>query len=114
MLARLVAIEYVVSWTPPTQELRMRIRSLQYVVLPLLLGAAVAAHAQTGTISGRVISESEQPIVGAQVRLVGTGLGTLTGDGGRYSIVNVPAAEYRIRAQMIGHRPVEVPVRVTA
>jgi TonB-dependent starch-binding outer membrane protein SusC len=89
----------------------MRIRSLQCVVL---LCAAVTAHAQTGTISGRVIGESEQPIVGAQVRLVGTGLGTLTGEGGRYSIVNVPAAEYRIRVQMIGHRPVEVPVRVAA
>ena len=89
----------------------MRIRSLQCVVL---LSAAVTAHAQTGTISGRVISESEQPLVGAQIRLVGTGLGTLSGEGGRYTIVNVPAAEYRIRAQMIGHRLVEVPVRVDA
>src|SRR5262249_8906734 len=36
------------------------------------------------------------------------------GEGGRYTIVNVPAAEYRIRAQMIGHRLVEVPVRLDA
>src|SRR6185503_9369397 len=30
------------------------------------------------------------------------------------TIVNVPVASYRIRAQMIGHRPVENPVTVTA
>src|ERR1044071_4381604 len=71
-------------------------------------------HAQTGTISGRVTGDLDQPIAGAQVRLVGTGLGTQTGENGRYSIVNVPAAQYRIRAQMIGHRPVELSVAVAA
>src|SRR5439155_17082406 len=29
-------------------------------------------------------------------------------ENGRYTIVNVPVAQYRLRAQMIGHRPVEV------
>src|SRR5262245_47864055 len=91
----------------------MRIVSLRYAGLLAFLGV-VNARAQTGTISGRVTGESEQPIVGAQVRLIGTGLGTLTGEGGRYTIVNVPPAEYRIRAQMIGHRPIEVALRVTA
>ena len=74
----------------------------------LLVGAGnLAAQTPTATIAGRVTAENDQPIAGAQVRLVGTGLGTLTADNGRYIIVNVPVAQYRIRAQMLGHRPIE-------
>ena len=73
-----------------------------------------AAQAQTGTVTGTVTGEVGQPIAGAQVALVGTGLGTATNANGKYTIVNVPAAQYRIRAQMIGHRPVENAVTVTA
>jgi TonB-dependent starch-binding outer membrane protein SusC len=75
---------------------------------------AANAQTQTGTISGSVVGEIGQPISGAQVALVGTGLGTLTNASGKYTIVNVPAAQYRIRVQMIGHRPVEDPITVTA
>src|SRR5437867_148145 len=87
---------------------------LWMVVVSFASAGALGAQSQTGTISGRVIGEVNEPLVGAQVRVVGTGLGTLTGENGRYSIVNVPAASYRLRAQMIGHRPVEVGVTVTA
>src|SRR5437660_11251909 len=80
----------------------------------LLSASALTAQTQTGTVSGRVAAENGQPLVGAQVHLVGTGLGTRAGDNGQYSIVNVPVGEYRLRAQMIGHRPVEHAVAVTA
>jgi len=47
--------------------------------LVLLASARIATgQAQTGTISGTVTGEIGQPIGGAQVALVGTGLGTLT------------------------------------
>ncbi len=73
----------------------------------ILAGAGVEAQ-QTGTVSGRVIVEgSGQPIEGAQVYLVGSTLGTRTAANGRYTIANVPAAQYRVRAQMIGFRPIE-------
>lgn len=68
----------------------------------------------TGTVRGTVTGEQGQPLANTQVNLVGTTLGTMTGAEGRYSIVNVPAGTYRVRAQMIGHRPVEQPVTVTA
>ena len=79
-------------------------------VVAFTLMFAVGAHAasaqgQTGTITGTVVGEAGQPLPGAQVGLVGTGLGTATNTNGKYTIVNVPAAQYRIRAQMIGHRP---------
>lgn len=87
---------------------------------PITVAAALIVFAQTvaaqgtGTISGRVTSTSDQALSGAQVHLVGTGLGTRAGDGGRYTLVNVPAGQYRLRAQMLGRRPVEVPVTVVA
>ncbi|MGQ0539443.1 MAG: carboxypeptidase regulatory-like domain-containing protein, partial [Gemmatimonadaceae bacterium] len=69
---------------------------------------------QTGTIGGRVLSDGGQPIEGAQVYLVGTTLGTRTAANGRYTIVNVPPAQYRVRAQMIGFRPVDQTATVVA
>ena len=90
------------------------LHALRFAAAILLTAGSLGAQSQTGTISGRVTGETNAPLVGAQVRIVGTGLGTLTGDNGRYTLVNVPVAQYRLRAQMIGHRPVERPVTVTA
>ena len=94
---------------------RESIRRAIPLVAALFLGAtALPAQTQTGTISGRVAASTDQPLVGAQVHLVGTGLGTRAGEGGRYTIVNVPVGQYRLRAQMLGHRPVEQAITVTA
>ncbi len=76
--------------------------------------AVAPVGAQTGTISGRVATEAGTPLDGAQVYLVGTAIGTRTSANGRYTIVNVAPAQYRVRAQMIGFRPVEQPVTVAA
>lgn len=76
--------------------------------------AVTPVGAQTGSIAGRVVSEAGAPIDGAQVYLVGTTLGTRTSANGRYTIVNVPPAQYRVRAQMIGFRPVDQTVTVAA
>lgn len=80
----------------------------------LLALAAAGAGAQTGTITGAVTSESTQPLAAAQVTVVGTTLGTRTGNDGRYTIVNVPAGQQRVRVQFIGHRPMDQLVTVTA
>ena len=82
--------------------------------IAVLVLSASGLSAQTGTISGRITSDANQPLVGAQVYLVGTRLGTRARDDGRYTIVNVAAGQYRLRAQMLGHRPVEDSVTVLA
>src|SRR3954471_21322296 len=97
---------YPMHWTG-------RGRSFQ-LTAALLLGANALFAQSTGTISGRVTATSDQPLVGAQIHLVGSALGTRTGDAGRYTIVNVPAGQYRVRAQMLGHRPIEATVVVAA
>jgi TonB-linked SusC/RagA family outer membrane protein len=88
------------------------------VVATFVLSASsvgsLPAQAPTGTVSGRVAADNGQPLAGAQVSVRGTGLGTRAGDNGRYTIVNVPVGQYRLRAQMLGHRPVEDSVTVVA
>jgi TonB-linked SusC/RagA family outer membrane protein len=88
---------------------------LWLAVIALVVGIdAAGAQATAGTVSGRVAKDAGQPLAGAQVHLVGTTLGTRADDDGRYTIVNVPVGSYRIRAQMLGHRPVEHTITVAA
>jgi TonB-linked SusC/RagA family outer membrane protein len=74
----------------------------------------VVAQGPTGTVTGSVTGEQGQPIVGAQVSLPGTTLGSVTANNGHYTIVNVPAKDYRLRAQMIGYKLLEDPISVSA
>lgn len=79
----------------------------------LCVAATVNAQ-QTGTINGTVQGEAGQPLAGATVRIIGATLGAVTGDNGRYTITNVPTGQHRIRAQLIGYRPEDRAVTVTA
>lgn len=73
------------------------------VAIPSRPGPAWA-QGSTGTITGTVTSaDNGQPIVGATVLVVGTQWGTLTQQDGRYTIPNVPAGTYTVRASLIGY-----------
>ena len=66
-----------------------------------LLPATVTAQ---GTITGRVIDQDTQaPVIGAQVVIVGTQRGALTDAEGRYSITGVPAGTHDVRARRVGY-----------
>jgi TonB-dependent starch-binding outer membrane protein SusC len=81
-----------------------------------LIGIASIAHAQgVGTITGRVSTEETlRPISAAQVFLVGSQIGSLTNNDGRFQLLNVPAGEYQLRVERIGMRPAVQPVTVQA
>lgn len=60
-------------------------------------------HLTAGQISGTVTNAaSGQPVEGVQVILIGTTMGALTRDDGRYAIIGVPDGTYRLRTQRIG------------
>jgi TonB-linked SusC/RagA family outer membrane protein len=86
---------------------------LMAAVLAATLATSVAAQS-TGTLTGTVTGEQGNPLANAQVSLVGTGQGAVTNESGKFTIVNIRPAAYRVRAQMIGHRPVETPVTIAA
>jgi iron complex outermembrane receptor protein len=70
---------------------------------------ASQAARQAGRIVGTVTDENRQAVPGAQVNLVGTRLGALTGPDGRFRITGVPAGTYDVRVQRIGQRIRTVP-----
>ena len=81
----------------------------------LAFGLAERAAAQTGTITGAVQDAvSQAPIAGAQVSVVGTSLGGLANNVGRYLIINVPAGEHTVRVDIIGYGSIELQVTVPA
>ncbi len=74
----------------------------------LILSFAVLAGT-TGKISGVVRDkETGEPLLGVAVSIFGKPIGSLTGEDGRYNILNVPVGTYSLKAQSIGYRSVEV------
>src|SRR5215213_818093 len=72
-------------------------------VVVLVAFAAPPALAQTGSVTGTVVEASgRRPIVGAQVSVKGTGLATQAGEGGRFTIANIPAGAHVIAVRQIG------------
>ena len=92
-------------------------RSLRRLPLAGAIAAALlfcgAAHAQTGTIEGRVLDDQGLALVGANVLVVDEEIGSAVGIDGQYSVEIAPGT-YVIRASFIGYEPSEFPVTVVA
>jgi TonB-linked SusC/RagA family outer membrane protein len=83
--------------------------------LALLLGSTAAAQAQQASVTGRVTEAgSGSPISDAQVFIVGTNLGGLTNQDGRYVLRNVPTGTQQLRVIRIGFSEMKRPVAVVA
>lgn len=87
-----------------------------FVVLPvLLIASAQAAHAQFGTVRGRVTdAASKRGVPDAQVQVVGTGNGALGNAEGEFTITAVPVGEHTIRVRRLGFNPVDRAITVVA
>jgi iron complex outermembrane receptor protein len=71
--------------------------------------ASATTARQTGRLAGIVTDANQQPLSGAQVSIVGTRFGTITGVDGRYRLSGVPAGTYEVRVQRIGQRTRTLP-----
>src|SRR5579872_2561132 len=77
--------------------------SKKYVLLCALLMMSVMAFAQKGSIKGKVVDETNQPLPGASVSIDGTTLGATTDANGLYTIAGVNAGNYTLTAKFIGY-----------
>jgi len=96
---------------------RTATRSLEFAALALALVAWTAlpgaVEAQTGAIAGQVVDATNlQPIVGAQVFVPGSDLGTLTDEEGRYRVAGVPSGQVRVRVRLLGYSRATLQVEV--
>ena len=80
-----------------------------------LPASRVAAQGGTGRITGTITgAETNQPIQGVRVTLLGTQQTVTTNPQGRYTLMNIVPGMWRIRTSAIGYTPVvidSIPVR---
>ena len=91
--------------------------------LVLLLAALTPTPAQAqrrgaGSLAGRIVNQlTREPVGGARVQLVGTGVAIATDSAGRFGMDRLPAGEVSIEARAIGYRmgrwQLTLPVGVT-
>lgn len=80
-----------------------------YKVLLLILFACFITFAQTGRISGLVTDQQTgEPLIGANLIVVGTSLGAASDVNGEYLITNLVAGQYSVKASYIGYTDVTV------
>ncbi|MFC1640355.1 TonB-dependent receptor domain-containing protein, partial [Gemmatimonadota bacterium] len=83
------------------------------MTMVLLLGLAIPASAQTGTVEGQVVDgASGEPVALAIVRVIGTNFGSETAADGRFVVLNVPTGTYSVQVRAIGYAMVTTQVRV--
>ncbi len=73
-----------------------------------LIAASSVMFAQTANskIAGTVTDVDGNPLVGANVLVVGSSLGAATDELGRYFILDVPVGNYEVRAEYIGYKTI--------
>ncbi len=80
-----------------------------YKILLFMLFACSFTFSQTGRISGKVTDQQTgEPLIGANVLIMGTSLGAASDVNGEYLITSVSAGEYSVRASYIGYQDVTV------
>ena len=77
---------------------------IRLVFITLILTSSNFLFAQSGKISGKVVDgKTMEPLVGANIMIIGTDIGAATDIGGNYFIINVPPGTYNISASYIGY-----------
>jgi hypothetical protein len=75
----------------------------------IVLLFAMVTLAQSGKISGTIVDrETNQPLIGANVLVVGTSLGAATDVNGNYNIFNIPPGTYSLKASYLGYQDVVI------
>ncbi|WP_457654250.1 TonB-dependent receptor domain-containing protein [Rhodocaloribacter sp.] len=92
-----------------------RLLTLCFLLMLAVVMAAPAARAQRpGAISGTVVDENDDPVIGAGVVIAGTLRGTATDAEGRFEIGPLRPGTYTLEARALGYRPATQAVTVVA
>ena len=82
-------------------------QSIFVALFTLLLMGVVPAIGQTSKLVGNVYdATSKEPLVGVNIVIVGTNMGTNTDVNGRYIILNMPPGRFSAKASLIGYTSV--------
>lgn len=80
---------------------------MKKLIFAIIITVLITVNSQAqdmGGISGKVIDKiNQQPVIGAVVEIIGTGIKTGTDDNGFYYFESVPAGRYSLRYSSIGY-----------
>jgi len=77
---------------------------MKQIALLIFIFASFTSYSQTGVVRGRVVDKNTQePIIGANLLIEGTGIGAATDLEGYYKIINVPVGSFNLVASAIGY-----------
>jgi Outer membrane receptor for ferrienterochelin and colicins len=85
---------------------------LGFCLLMALL-TTVSVSAQTKTVKGKVVDTSDQPIIGASIKVKGTGSGTITDVAGEFSLKGIQKGTTLV-ISYVGYTTKELPVGAAA
>lgn len=89
-------------------------RAVTCIMLLTILSLPLFAQTSTGTITGRILSATSQPLSQVTVRLASSRIGTTTNDQGEFTLNNVPIGTQTLVMSRIGHVRNRQTVTVTA
>ncbi|MGB9664834.1 MAG: TonB-dependent receptor [Ignavibacteria bacterium] len=81
----------------------MKSRILLFVFLVLTINLYGQQKRQFGILEGKVIDETGQPLIGANVRIENTLIGAATNRKGMFRIIRVPIGQHKVRFSMVGY-----------
>lgn len=64
---------------------------LRGIMSTIILTFSIAIYAQTNTVTGTVMDENQEPLIGVTVQLQGSGTGTVTDLDGNYRLSGIPS-----------------------
>jgi TonB-dependent starch-binding outer membrane protein SusC len=82
--------------------------------LAFFLATTFSLLAQTGNVNGKIVDSNNEALIGANVVVKGTTIGTITNIDGNYVLQNIPVGQQTLVASFIGYVSQEIPVTVTA
>lgn len=85
---------------------------MRHCLFVLLALSALTANAQTGSLTGKVLDETGQPLPGASVQIKSIGKSTITDVGGNYKLTGLNNGQFTVVASFIGYKSVERSVAV--
>jgi len=99
---------------PPQPAVRRRVAGPPLLFLALVLGLLLPSSAALAQAVGRITgvaldSASGRPIAAVRVNVVGTRLGAISDDEGRFAISGVPTGTVALEARRVGYRMITLP-----
>ncbi len=85
-----------------------------FITIFLIVSAFGQQKKPTGRIEGRVLDENKSPLIGANVRIENTLIGSATDRKGIFRLTKVPVGKHKLKFTMVGYESKEFEVEVIA